>query len=80
MKMGRVRTLQCHGALDTARVQRIQVHVVKPLDIHLALGARRQVDKGGLAGAVAGAVGDGDGAGARGDVEHAPAALLAEVW
>ena len=60
-------------------MQRIQVHVVQLLDVHLALRARRQVDQGGLARAVARAVRDGDGTGARRDVEHAPAALLAEL-
>ena len=55
------------------------MHIIEPLDIHLALRARRQVDQGRLAGAVARAIRDGDGAGARRDVEHAPALLLAEV-
>lgn len=56
------------------------MYVIQPfLDINLLLHASSEVDQGGLAGAVAGAVRDGYGAGPRGDVEDAAAALRLEV-
>ncbi len=54
--------------------------VVKLLNVHLLLYAPSQVDQCGFASAVARAVGDDDGSGSRGNVEHAPAALFPELW
>ena len=54
------------------------MHVIEAFDIDLLLRTGRQVDQGGLAGAIACAVRDIYGAGTRGDVENAPATLLSE--
>ena len=49
------------------------------LDVKFLLHASSKVDQRRLAGTVAGAIRDGDGAGSRGNVEHAAAALRLEV-
>ena len=60
-------------------MKRVQVHIVQPLDVDLLLHASSEVDQRRFAGAVAGAVRDGDGAGSRSNVENTAAALGLEV-
>ena len=54
------------------------MYIVELFNVQLLLGAGGQINEGGLAGAVAGAVRDVDSTRPRGDVENAATALLPE--